>query len=102
MLSFTQAFDAPLLRDLSCDSNSRDITRLEGQREIQYGVVKAEFVFASNPAPGHVEEKIAFADQLRVHKLQGERLGLSQSVSILTAKRRQRRRGVRFSRDDPA
>ena len=68
-----QAFDAPILRGLGCHLRGREIAKIEGQREVQYGVLKDEAIYVSHL--GHAEEKISIADRARVSKPSGYRLG---------------------------
>ena len=85
-----QAFDAPILRGLGCHLRGREIAKIEGQREVQYGVLKDEAIYVSHL--GHAEEKISIADKARVSKPSGHRFGPLEWYSLLKAKMPKRRR----------
>jgi hypothetical protein len=76
----------------------REIAKIEGQREVQYGVLKDEAVYVSHL--GHVEEKISIADKAIVSKPSEYRLGPLEWLNLLKAKKPKRRRMFRSTAGD--
>lgn len=95
-----QAFDAPILRGLGCHLRGRDIAKIEGQHEVQYGVLKDEAIY--NSQLGQLEEKISIADRARVSQPSRNRLGAWECLDLLKVRMSKRRRRSGATADEHA
>ncbi|KAK3723539.1 hypothetical protein LTR37_001791 [Vermiconidia calcicola] len=71
-LEIAKAFDAPLLQGVESNLSGRDISRLEGRRQVQYGILENK-----------TKEKLIIAEADRVRRPCGKPMALSEYYDLL-------------------